>query len=271
MNFVNTGEQRPLSNSELPSSVFAERAWTGVSSKYAFVSTGDVVNALAREGIRPYLAKASHTRIESKYGYTKHLLRFRQDGSAALDGGVYPEIVVVNSHDRGSSFHVDLGLYRLICKNGLVAQYGNYAGYRGRHVALSIEGVLKGVKSVVSQFPRLTDTVHKMQASEMNQWQRERFAQQAALLRWDINHLPLDPTLLLSTRRYEDGKPTLWNVYNTIQENLLTGQRVRSYGPSQRGFRVRHQATRAVGSIDVDMKINKGLWAIASEFAGETV
>lgn len=269
MNYSNTGEQRPLLDSELPSSVFAERPWEGVSSKYNFVSTGEVVRALATVGVRPYLAKSSRTRIDSKRGYTKHMLRFRQDGAVPLAGEVYPELVIVNSHDTGSSFRVDLGLYRLICKNGLVSNYGIADSFRGRHVGIVIEDILAGVDRITKEFPRLADTVQRMQTKSLTEYQRECFAREAAILRWERDKVPFESSMLLVTRRYDDEAPTVWNVFNTIQENLLTGQRVRTFGPSFRGYRTRTVSTRAVGSIDVDMKLNSGLWKLATEYAGQ--
>jgi hypothetical protein len=250
---------RPLVDSELPRTVFAPHAWQGVSDKYAFVNTGDIVHALAERNIRPYLAKVSHARTDSRIGYTKHMLRFREDGAVALPGGVYPEIVITNSHDTGSAFIAELGLYRLICKNGLVASYGDFARYRGIHKVLSIESVLDGVCSIVHQFPMLADTVQRMQTLQLEQAKREAFAEAASLLRWDADKAPFAPAVLLRTRRTEDEAPTVWNTFNVIQENLLQGQSMR--------FSRFGRSTRAVRSIDVDLQLNKGLWELASHYA----
>jgi hypothetical protein len=265
---IYTPAVRPLADNELPASVWAEKPWGGVSSKYTFVSTSEVVKALAVEGIRPYLAKSSRTRNESKWGYTKHMLRFRQDGAEPLPGGVYPEIIIINSHDTGSSYIGELGLYRLICKNGMVANYGTFAKYRGVHMGLSLENVIAGVFGIMAQFPRVADSVKAMQAHTLDASQRIAFAEQAARLRWNSDKLPIEPTVLLTTRREEDIDPTVWNVFNTVQENLITGQSIRTYGPSFSGYRRVTRSTRAIGSIDADLKINTGLWELASSFAG---
>ena len=264
----NQGEQRPLENTELPASVYAVAPWQGVTSKYSFVPTSHIVSALGEVGLRPYLAKASRTRIESKQGLTKHLLRFRQDNSPMLPGGIYPEVVIVNSHDTGSSFQASLGLFRLICKNGMVADYGNFASYRGRHVGITLEAIMLGVNRVVNQFPRLAETVQKMQTVTLNQDARTSFARLASSLRWNVDKAPLEASMLLMTRRYEDEEPTLWNVFNTVQENMLQGQRIRTFGPSFRGYRMRTTSTRAIRSIDAEMDINAGLWKLAQTYVG---
>jgi hypothetical protein len=244
--------------------VFAEHAWQGVSDRYAFVNTGDVVHALAEVGLRPYLAKVSSVRLESKIGYSKHMIRFRHENAVALPGDIFPEVVIINSHDTGSSFRADLGLYRLICRNGMVANYGSMAAYRGIHVALSIEAVMAGVQRIIGLFPRVAEDVHKMQTTQLGFAQREAFANAALALRWNTDKAPLEATQLLATRREEDMAPSVWNVYNTVQENLLTGQSYRH----ATSWRRRH--TREVKSIDVDMQLNSGLWEIASQFAHAT-
>ena len=59
-------------------------------------------------------------------------------------------------------------------------------------------------------------------------------------------------------RRTEDQSPTLWNLFNEVQENMLQGVRYR--------YR-RGQSIRSLKSIDARVKINKGLWALTEAFA----
>ena len=95
-------------------SVFAETPWEGTSLKYRFFPTVHVVEGLMQQGFLPVRAQQSRTRIEGKGDFTKHLLRFRHASMAAsaVDSTV-PEIVLVNSHDGSSSYHLSLGLYRV--------------------------------------------------------------------------------------------------------------------------------------------------------------
>lgn len=86
-----------------------------------------------------------------------------------------------------------------------------------------------------------------------------------------IHLLPISPDDLLNSRRHEDtgmrvrqgyreigkAKNDLWTTYNVVQENLLKGgQR----GMSESG---RRSTTRAVTSIDGDLKLNRALWSMA--------
>jgi hypothetical protein len=236
--------------------------WSGVSSKYAFLSTAKVVEALGAEGIRPYSCKTSSTRNEDKRGYTKHMLRFRPDSSVAMwrgqVGEVRPEVILTNSHDRGSSFCIELGLFRLVCSNGMVVSSGVFDAFRVRHVGTSIAEVLKAVHSIVGQFPQIEDAVRRMQAVQLTDYQRESMASVAMGLRWEAGKAPFEASRLLSTRRSADSGLDLWSTYNVIQENLTQGQRANRYMHSR--------GTRAIKSIDSDLSINRGLWQLAEQF-----
>jgi len=242
--------------------------WHGVSSKYAFLSTAKVVEALGAEGIKPYSVKTSYTHNEDRRGYTKHLIRFRPHNSGAIAdrsiGGVHPEIVLTNSHDGASFFCVELGLYRLVCSNGMVVSSGVFDAFRVRHVGTSIAEVLKAVRSIVSQFPQVEDTVRRMQGVQLTDPQREHMASLAMGLRWDADKVPFESSRLLTARRVADQGTDLWSTYNVIQENLIKGQR-HSHFISGRGTAVRQ--TRAIKSIDSDLAINRGLWSLAEQYA----
>jgi hypothetical protein len=235
--------------------------WHGVSSKYSFLSTAKVIEALGSEGIRPYSCKTSYTRMEDKRGYTKHMLRFRHSSTdRPIVGGVHPEIVLTNSHDRGSSFHIELGLFRLVCSNGLVVSSGVFDAFRVRHVGTDIDQVLGAVHSIIQQFPQVEDSVRRMQGVQLTDSQREHMAALAMGLRWEADKVPFEPARLLSTRRSVDQGTDLWSTYNVIQENLTQGTR----------SNYRHaRATRAIKAIDSDLKINRGLWSLAEQQASQ--
>ncbi len=245
--------------------LYAEKPWEGVSGRYSFLSTGRVIDALHAEGIDPYMVKVASTRIDAKYGFTKHLIRFRPRTSYEIQdrtiGGVHPEIVLTNSHDRGSSFIAELGLFRLVCSNGLVVASGMMGKYRVRHTGTVIDNVLDAVHGLIEEFPALSDRVRQFQSIQLTQEQREHFAAMAAGLRWEADKVPFHSSRLLSTKRYADNASDLWTTYNVIQENLTRGQNASGYG---RQF---VRSTREIKAIDSDLAINRGLWQLAESYA----
>src|SRR5438128_2569856 len=100
-------------------SVFAAQPWHGTSDRYRFFPTVHVVEGLMQQGFLPVRAQQSRTRIEGKDDFTKHLLRFRHASMAdSAVASTVPKIVLINSHDGTSAYHLSLGLYRVICTNG---------------------------------------------------------------------------------------------------------------------------------------------------------
>ena len=95
-------------------SIFAESARPGVSSRYSFVSTAQVVEVLDAEGWSPVLARQQAVRLEGRQGFQLHEVRFarRDDLSGAREiGDTRPELVLQNSHDGTRAYRIDAGLY----------------------------------------------------------------------------------------------------------------------------------------------------------------
>src|SRR5829696_9230501 len=57
-------------------SVYAEHARPGVSSRYTFVSTAQVVALLGAEGWEPVKASEQRVRLEDRIGFQMHEIRF---------------------------------------------------------------------------------------------------------------------------------------------------------------------------------------------------
>ena len=78
--------------------------------------------------------------------------------------------------------------------------------------------------------------------------------------------LEVKPERLLSYRRREDmpdgsGARSLWATYNVVQENMIRG------GLVARNTSGRIHRTHKIMSIDRDVRINRGLWALTEQFA----
>lgn len=249
-------------------SVFAETPWQGVSDRYAFVPTSEVVGLLRKEGYAPVRAFESRTRIEEKRGFTKHTLRFRHqdyflDRALTHDdlGTLIPEIVVTNSHDTGSAFKVDLGIFRLVCTNGMVVSDGLCESVSIRHSG-RVDEVIDAAFEVIGSAPLAIESAQEMRAMELSQAEQVAFATAARELRWATEeHAPvrIAPESILRARRYDDKGADLWTTLNRTQENIIKGGvLVRGVGGAQR-------RAPAVKSVDGDRKLNKALWTLAEE------
>ncbi|QAU57427.1 DUF945 domain-containing protein [Escherichia coli] len=293
--------ERPLTREELMyhvPSIFGEDRHTSRSERYAYIPTITVLENLQREGFQPFFACQTRVRDPGRRGYTKHMLRLRRDGE--INGQHVPEIILLNSHDGTSSYQMLPGYFRFVCQNGCVC--GQSLGeVRVPHRGNVVDRVIEGAYEVVGVFDRIEEKRDAMQSLVLPPPARQALAQaaltyrygdehqpvtvgvfdrieekrdamqslvlppparqalaQAALTyRYGDEHQPVTTADILTPRRREDYGKDLWSAYQTIQENMLKG------GISGRSAKGKRIHTRAIHSIDTDIKLNRALWVMA--------
>jgi len=253
-------------------SVFAEHARPGVSSRYTFVSTQQVVALLGAEGWEPVKASEQRVRLEDRIGFQMHEIRFARradlEAGAFQVGSARAEMILQNAHDGTRAYRIDAGLYRLVCRNGLTVADADFAHVSIRHMDVSAEAFAKAAQSVAESTPRVLEVIAKWQAVSLPQATRVEFARRAAALRWDADQPVmklLSPEKLLTPVRYGDAATDLWTTFNVLQEHLVRGgDRYLGY---TEGIGIRRNRTRPVAGLGEGRTLNKSLWALAGEFA----
>jgi hypothetical protein len=250
----------------LAPSVFAAHPWHGMSEKYRFFPTVHVVEGLMQHSFVPVRAQQSRTRIAGKGAFTKHLLRFRHASMAdSAVASTVPEIVLINSHDGTSAYHLSLGLYRVICTNGLVVKSAGIEDITVRHSGREslIQDVIEGSYRIIEEAPKALAQVELWQHLPLSPPEQEILAEAALEIR--DSTLAVQPRAVLVPRRWEDGHPDrsrdVWRTMNTVQENLIRGGVV---GRNAQGQRRR---LRGITSVDADTKLNRALWVLAERMA----
>lgn len=269
--FQMAGGQRVLTLEDIERkapSVFATHAWEGVSEKYKFIPTFEVVQALVEQGFMPVSAAQGKCRIEGKSDFTRHVVRFlhRDFDKPTIVGQAIPQIVLMNSHDRASAYKLSFGLYRLVCKNGLMVDSGNVCAVSARHSGRNdlVQQVIDASFEVIEQAPKVASQVEEWRNRLLSPSQQEAFANAALELR--DTTLKAEPVRLLSARRgvdavQTDGSRDIWTTMNVVQENLVRGGQ---WTRNARGSVVR---TRAINSVNEDTKFNRALWRLTEELA----
>ena len=255
--------ERPLTREELMyhvPSIFGEDRHTSRSERYAYISTITVLENLQREGFQPFFACQTRMRDQSRREYTKHMLRLRRDGQ--ITSQHVPEIILLNSHDGSSSYQMLPGYFRAICTNGLVIRrqlvLPTRANYTGRTLQCDIKSrLLLPSLSFSCSFHLSVRTYIRDGSAGLPPPARQALAQAALTYRYGDEHQPVTTADILTPRRREDYGKDLWSAYQTIQENMLKG------GISGRSARGKRIHTRAIHSIDTDIKLNRALWVMA--------
>ena len=114
---------------------------------------------------------------------------------------------------------------------------------------------LAGERTVTETFPRMLEQVSNFQRVHLNTEYQYRLAQRALDLRSHGVLSTLTPADFLQVRRPEDEAPTLWNVFNRVQEAAVYG------GTASRSFGFgRATVSRPVERVSAVTAINTGLW-----------
>lgn len=241
-------------------SVFATQSSSVVSDRYGFIPTIDIVRGLAGAGFYPVKAFQTKTRIQDKKDFARHLIRFRhQDQKLSMDSLV-PEIVMINSHDGSSAYQLRAGIYRFVCGNGMIVGNDQFCR-RIKHNSNAIENVVESAKDLIEVVPISVRTADEWSQIQLTYQQKVAFAESALQLKWDTEKVNVNPERLINPRRYADTKDDLWTTFNVIQEHMIKGG---IHYVTETGGR---QSTRAVNSVNENVRLNTALWTLTEKMA----
>lgn len=255
----------PLENSDLKRlcpAIFAGAPREDVSDRYGFVSTIEMVEAMRKAGFVPTQVNSYMRRNDAIRAFTKHMIRFRaagKDVKRLVVGDSVAQIVLINSHDRSSQFHLMGGIWRLLCSNGLMVSDSSVVEpIIVRHTTSAIDGLLDATGRLVKAQKQVFEFVDTMRDTKLTDKQQRLFAESALAIRPERAGV-IDASQLLRVRRDEDIGDDLWHVYNRVQENMMKG------GTTGVTANNRQVVTRPITSINADEAINRGMWTLAME------
>src|SRR5438477_4824018 len=191
----------------LAPSVFAAQPIHGVSARYAFVPTAQLVSRLREAGWSPVSAVQQRVKLDERRGFQKHLIRFQRRDVVPVKGEYTPELCLINSHDRSSAYQLHAGLYRFICANGMFVGDGDaFERVSIRHAGFTPDEVIDASFRILDQVPAITSSVESFRARRLTDAESRAFATAALRLRYeDAQKAPVRPEKLLEARCYEDA------------------------------------------------------------------
>ena len=262
--FLNTSEIQRLAPA-----VFTDHAAPNVSERYQYVDTSAILATLEGLGYVAVKAGQSVARSAAGQSYTKHVIRvmhqdYLQD-KMRMVGDVVPQIILQNSHNRTSAFHLSAGLFRLVCSNGLAVESAGFASVRVLHNDPDIHGHIIDGTNLIREVTENTivpqiATMHRIELSRDQEW---AFARAASVLKAGDVMTDDDIAHLLEVRREEDAGRTMWQVLNRVQENVVKG----GYTTTDRGGRT--VTARGITSATRDLDFNLRLWTLAGRVTKE--
>jgi hypothetical protein len=241
-------------------SVLAPAAHSSCSDKYAYIPTSEVLAGLKKEGFEPYEVRQTVVRDASKKEFAKHLVRLRHIGEVGTQRDEAGEIVLINSHDGSSAYQLIAGFFRFVCSNGLIA--GDITdSIKVPHRGNVVDNVIEGSYRVLDDIQLAEERIGEYKEIKLDRDEQHAFAKAALQLRWEENAAPISTGRVLNVRRFEDREPTLWNTFNSVQENMIKG------GVSGHASTGRRMTTRGVSGVSENVKLNRALWTLADQMA----
>lgn len=242
-------------------SIFATDKHSARSDKYTYIPTVDLLNGLRNEGFLPVQVQQSKTRRPDHVEFTKHLLRLRREDQ--LGAAEARDVVIINSHNGSSAYHLLAGIFRGACSNGLI--FGKFdSEIHVPHKGDVLGRVIEGAYTVIKDFDQVGASIDGMKSVTLNQPQRLAFAKAALALRFeDPANSGIQPEQIVEPRRWADRGTDLWTTFNVVQEHVVRGgvEGLRR----DRTNRLRRVTTREVKGIDGNVALNRSLWTLAEE------
>lgn len=241
-------------------SIYAQGPAPGLSRRYTFVPTSEIVEGLEGANWMPVQVEEQRARQIERVGFQKHVIRFRRLEQMATLDEWNVELVLLNSHDAGCAYQIHAGIYRRICSNGLVVSEGGFETLRFRHSGLKTEEVVRASLSVIESVPLISQRINDFRMRVMTWGEQLNFAKAALQVRYE-DSAPVNPDAILRPRRVEDNSADLWTILNRVQENLIRG----GVCDGHRGRNGRLRSVRALRGIDSKVTMNKALWDLAQQ------
>ena len=235
-----------------------------VSSKYLFVNTETIIDDLEKLGWLPVQAAQRKSRKEGGTIFSKHMVAFQNPDIkiTSKDGDdAYPRILLTNSHDGMQAFKFSVGIFRLVCSNGLVVADEQFSDFKIKHKGYTFAELRNVVRQAVEDLPNRVQVMNDMKNRILTEDEKRKMALDAMLIRAGVKELQYDEetiTDILDPKRDADKGDDLWRVFNVIQEKITQGD----FHAALTGAKVRK--VRKIKSFEKDMKVNKELFKLAT-------
>ena len=235
-----------------------------VSKRYLFVNTETIIDDLEKLGWLPVQAAQRKSRKEGSTIFSKHMVAFQNPNIkiTSEDGDdAYPRILLTNSHDGMQAFKFSVGIFRLVCSNGLVVADEKFSEFKIKHKGYSFAELRNVVKQAVKDLPNRVQVMNDMKNRILTEDEKRKMALDAMLIRAGVKELQYDEetlTDILEPKREADKGNDLWRVFNVVQEKITQGD----FHAALTGAKVRK--VRKIKSFEKDLKVNKELFKLAT-------
>lgn len=276
LTFNNDSLHTPMTKDEIRQKapyIFAESPTNpGVSSRYVFANTETIIDDMAKLGWDVVDCKQQRANKRSKVR-SFHMVAFQNkdvfitrtlaDGTEAVD--CFPRIILTNSHDGFNAFKFMVGVFRLVCSNGLVVATETFANVAIRHINYTFDELRSIVAKAILNVSDNIAVMNEMEKTTLTEEQKHALANEAMRIRNGEDEKPVnlsedDLEDILAPVREEDKGDDLWTVFNLLQEKIIKGNFKTVSEKSKKP-----RKARPITGVARDIEINQALFKYASE------
>lgn len=251
---------------ELLKTITQQEKYNKTSDRYNLIKTIDILDFLESKNFKVYKQTEVKTRLKEKEGFQKHLIQLFNSNFKLSSSEVIPMVFVKNSHDGKSALTLNLGLYRLVCSNGLVAGK-SFSDFRVLHNKSFKETLTLALEKLEQMLPKLEMFLKNSSQIILSESKKIEFAQRVIQRVFENTGFQIRESSLLAVNRLADKRDDLFTVFNVVQENIIRGYfHYRKLNEDNESV-VRR--ARAVKNIDKLVDYNQKIFDVTNEFASE--
>jgi hypothetical protein len=247
--------------------VYTQQPWEKVSKKYSFIPTYKVIEDMDKLGWKVSSVKSAKHRNDVQKQHGKHIVQFFNPNIVINDANgdveAYPQCILINNSMGRGVLRFEMGVFRLVCSNGMIVKSEDFGSYTLRHMGYSFEELQELMVQIVGKLPQVTEKINTYTQRVMSPEEQSEFAKKAIQARFGEEKMvsEFEINQVLQSTRKEDNGDNLWVVFNRVQESLING-----------GFIATHKSgkskkVRAIKNMLVDVSINQKLWEVAESYA----
>lgn len=246
--------------------VYTKAPYDKTSKKYTFIPTYQIIEDMKKLGWEVCQAVSMNTSDKVQREFGKHMIKFYNPAIFIADesGGVdaYPQILIMNNHRGWGRFKFEIGVFRLVCSNGLVVKDKDMGSFVMRHLGYSFDELKTLVNKAVVSLPGIVQKINILSGKEMTQKEMQEFAKKALQVRLGEERICSDNEIrqVLNSTRKEDDGTNLWRVFNRVQEHLIKG------GFETDGTNGSSRKVRKITNMLKDVELNQKLWSLAEQY-----
>lgn len=247
---------------------YATQAADTVSKHYQFLPTSRVIEDMAKLGwfVTDAASMKTTGKNPARGQHAPHQVQFynpdvyieNEDGTDIS----FVKVLLRNNSMGQGRLLFSVGIFRLVCSNGLVIKDKDMGEFKLRHMGYDFAHLQVLMNEILDKLPKAVEKINSFTNTQLTEEQAVHFAGRALASRLKVETVSLaDAVKCLEVYREEDRGYSLWKVFNRVQEALVNGGNTFTNGQGKQ------RKLRKTTNFLLDQQINEELWELATEYA----